>query len=322
MISELNFQHARQLGAALWSELKTVESERCVTGVFARLQGDGEFVALKQNAQSSKVDRDKVLARFREGCAEMYDHCGIWRHSLDKPYGYSGDFAILEHVYDNTPHRQTHSPLGEVLDRWALNTVLPHAVRARKDTLRTLIERLCIDRPVTRARPLRVLSIGAGAARELREVCPSLLELLDITLLDSDNAPLEFAKARLAERGNVPHTLTGNFLRLKPAQLSLQEASFDLVYSFGVIDYLPDALAGRLLTTARDLMRQNGALLFCVKDTRHYSPWFYDWFYNWQFVPRTLEDGRRLASAADVTISRAYIVENQAVGIFECAKPV
>jgi SAM-dependent methyltransferase len=322
MITKQTIQQAYRAGESLWSDLASVRSESCVTGIFAALSGDQPFGELREKARSAKSEGETIMTSFRNGCRGIYDSCGLWHHSLTKPFGYAGDFSILELVYDKAYHEDTASTTGRVLESWALDNVLPTAVRDRKDTLRMMIEKQCLKKNPTHTRPMRILSVGSGSARELRELPVECLDLLEVVMVDSDEKPLEFAKAALIARGieRAPTTITANFLKLKRAGVDIEKGGFDLVYSFGVIDYLPDTLATRLLTDAARFLKERGTLIFCVKDTNHYTPWFYSWFYDWRFVPRTIADGERLATLSGLTIRRTAVVENQAVAIFECVR--
>jgi hypothetical protein len=116
-------------------------------------------------------------------------------------------------------------------------------------------------------------------------------------------------------------TIEGDAIRGGPGVAALSSVEpFDVVYSFGLFDYLPAAVLYRCAKRFLPFLKQEGRFVFCLKDARCYDAWFYDWLYDWQFVPRTFDDGLAIAARLDLTVVETMSVEGGAVVIFVCAK--
>ena len=98
------------------------------------------------------------------------------------------------------------------------------------------------------------------------------------------------------------------------------DGPFDIIYSFGLFDYLSDDF---LLHTVRNflpLLAEGGQLIFCLKDRRHFDSLPADWLYNWRFVARTADDGPRLASALDLKVAQTWYVRDRCIAVWACER--
>jgi SAM-dependent methyltransferase len=256
---------------------------------------------------------------LRHGLRGLYAHARSWEHSLNKPYGYPGDFSVLELVYGRAAHRDTREPWARLVDVWGTQTQLPRAVCARKDVLRSWLESYLGERYMATA-PARILSVASGAARELRELSTEALARGQFTLVDADERALLYARGALQSLPTAPelYTLVGDAVRGRGLAPLAEQAPYDLVYCFGLFDYLPDALLVRSARHFTRLLAEDGTFIFCLKDERHYDAWFYQWLYDWCFVPRVREDGLRLAARLGLRVKELLTVEGGAVSIFVC----
>jgi hypothetical protein len=301
----------------LTDELAQARDLAAVEAAFARLLGSAPV----QAARALEPGSDQALAAragFRCGLARLYAEAGSWGHSLGKPYGYPGDFGILELVYDHAAHRDTRAPWAALVDVWGTHTELPRAVAARKDVLRAWIERYLDDCPADA--PARLLSIASGAAREIRELSMRHLERGRITLVDTDARALAFAASSLC---SLPRPLdieivVGDAIRGAGLENVKARAPFDVIYALGLFDYLPEALVVRVMKRFASMLESDGRFLFCLKDARRYDAFFYDWFFDWCFVPRTVEDGGALAAQAGLEVTDVLSVEGGTIHIFVC----
>ncbi len=271
-------------------------------------------------ASAGDIESTRELAEAaRRGLERFYGVCGTARHALIRPFGYPGDYAILELAYDRRPHGSSRTAAGRFADAWFASTPLARAVSARKDLLASVFE----ERAVAAARPLRILSIAAGAARELREMSPRALQFVESTLVDRDPRPLEFATASLSAVAPTHRvrTVVGDAIAGGDVVREVGVgAPFDVIYSFGLFDYLNDEL---LLQTVRNylpLLADGGQVMFCLKDRRHYDWLPADWLYNWRFVPRTADDGPRLAQALGLRATKTWLVGDRCIAVWACER--
>lgn len=307
-------------GERLCGALTRVRDLGAVEACFAGLLGSQAVRSARMLSGDVEQVRQAQEA-LRHGLRELYTHAHAWSHSLHKPYGYPGDFAILEMVYERAPHRDTREPWARLVDVWGLTSHLPRAVCARKEVLRCWLESYLGGRYAAVA-PARILSVASGAARELRELSTHALSRGQFTLLDADERALLHARGTLQ---SLPtplelYTLVGDAVRGRGLEPLAEQGPYDVVYSFGLFDYLPDALLVRSARHFTRLLAEDGTFIFCLKDARHYDAWMYQCFYDWRFVPRSSDDGLRLAARLGLRVKELLAVEGGAVSIFVCQR--
>jgi Methyltransferase domain len=266
------------------------------------------------------VDAFRVLTEAAwQGLERFHEICGTANHATTRPLGYPGDFAILELVYDRRPHASSRTAAGQLADAWFASTPLAQAVAARKDLLASILE----ERALAATRPLRVLSIAAGAARELREMSPRALRNVESTLVDRDPRPLEFARMSLGTVAptHSVRTVVGN--AIKGGELVDEVSSsgpFDVIYSFGLFDYFTDEQILRTMQNFLPLLADGGQVIFCLKDQRYYDWLPADWLYDWRFVPRTADDGPLLAHELGLRVTKTWIVGGRCIAVWACER--
>ena len=265
--------------------------------------------AIFRSAQSSEVERHKLTTRavtnlilalkkidleigenkdlkndlreiFRSELQPLCLRGPLWNHALTKPYGYPGDFEILNAIYKNISVAK--DSVGRELDRAFLTSPLAEAVRNRKNTIVNLLyEKICS----MRKRYIKMLDLGCGPCTDVEELVTlySLDSSLSIICVDHEQKALDFAKDTVGQRGFNISFIKANVLRLR----TLPYAPFNIIWSVGLLDYIPDQLAYRAVQNWWRMVDNGGVLLLTVKDRNRYDPTFYDWMANWIFVPRT-----------------------------------
>jgi extracellular factor (EF) 3-hydroxypalmitic acid methyl ester biosynthesis protein len=315
MTTHIQQDEVSALSEDFLQKIQTAKDLRTLNGLFSEFFADKRFANMLAYAESSRKHWKNVKKALRNSLAPIYKESGVWYHSLSKPFGYPGDFAVLEHVYDQKVHKITQSSMGGLIDLWGISRSLPTAVAERKDLLRNYLE----NQARLDLQDNRVLSIGCGAAREVRELHPQLLEKLKITLLDSDERSIDYALSRLKD--NPVQTAIEKVIAngvSDDLEAVLHGQQYDLVYSFGVLDYLPEKYAVRLIENMKKTVKPDGKILFCIKDCTKFDAWFYDWFYDWRFVDRTRKDGAELAERCGLEVTREFSVSEGVIIIYEC----
>lgn len=267
-------------------------------------------------AAERSTDEAETLAlrtRFREVIAPWFSQSWFMRRALEKPRGYPGDFETLEAIYADAP--RSDDVFGRALDRYFLSTTLARAIRARKSACAALLDRVLTERGDER---IDVLDIACGPCRELQEL-PRLVSdtRLHFIGIDQDSAALDHAAARLGEAGLAPDRIMfqrENALRLTSARRNLERfGRFDLIYSAGLYDYLPDRLLVPLINATGALLRdERSEYVIAFKDGARYDRTEYQWHVDWWFFQRTEEDCRRLLTGTDLDLVR---VERDASGV-------
>lgn len=191
-----------------------------------------------------------------------------------KPRGYAGDAVMMDHIYTSTPPEGT-TTLGAELFGATTRAGMSLSVVYRRHLLRSLID----DTVVQHEAP-RLLSVASGHCRELQGslvMQPAFAG--EFVALDQD--PLSCAEVAACHAGGAVRVVNQGVRELANGPLAEELGQFDLIYSAGLYDYLPDALARRLTRRLLQMLRPAGRLLvgnFVPSGTdRGYMELFMDW---------------------------------------------
>ncbi len=279
-----------------------------VNEVFFQMQGMC-FAEVFQEAMSEatrcgSVSKQAIWDTVRSAFSQCSDKWGSLQHSLNKPYGYAGDFEILEYLYDQNTHHLTH-PEYACFDEYVYQLNLIRAVRQRKDIIALLL-RSCHKEGLR-----SFCSIGSGGAREIFDERENLSGS-EVLLIDLDVRSFEFAKSRLL----------GSDIKISTAQLDARKLSFesyfDVIYSFGLFDYLNDKAVDGILMAAIENLSPGGYLIYSIKDTNHYHPWLYDVLCDWRFINRDTEAADAIAARNGLKLVQCIPTENGASRVYVC----
>jgi hypothetical protein len=211
-------------------------------------------------------------------------------HAREKPYGYAGDYRLLDRICRHDVQGQGS---GRAYDEFFQQQTAPHAVRNRARLLANEIVSLVQERD----EPLHIASYGSGPAYELRSACaglpPKQRERLQITLLDIDPHALEFATGELSQllpqsNVNAQQANLARLPKLKRRTESLRPADF--VFAAGFFDYLEHADAVNTIQFVWQQLRPLGKMFifnFCESNS---SRAYMEWIGNWYLTYRSDDD--------------------------------
>ena len=208
-----------------------------------------------------------------------------------KPRGYAGDAVMMDYIYTGVPPAGT-SALGQGLFGATTRVSMGLSVQYRRQLLKSLID----DTVVTHEAG-RILSVASGHARELEgSLVGSAFFRGEVVALDQD--PLSCQEvARVHEVAPVQVVCRG-VRDLISGPLADELASFDLIYSAGLYDYLPDSMARRLTTRLLHMLRPGGRLLIANFVPGGSGRGYMELFMDWTLVLRSEADLRVLAEAS------------------------
>lgn len=225
----------------------------------------------------------------------------IMKRALEKPRGYPGDYEMLEYIYNNKP---VSEGIGYYFDRGFLENDLCVAVRNRKDKMAELIVRFSKELPGTE---INALNLASGACRELKNLrlSDSGKKRINLACVDHDEMALDYARCNL-EKTDI------NAVFVKEDIISAVRAGSDnlfrnkeLIYSIGLIDYLPDRILKKLVQLCYNGLNPGGKLILSHKDRGRYIPMREDWLTDWKFVPR--DEDKLLDIITETRISKENI---------------
>lgn len=223
-------------------------------------------------------------SQFQEIIAPWFDQSWFMQRGKAKPRGYPGDFELLTGIYGGEPKSRG---FGGYLDLYFLRSDLGRAVPARMAATRDYLNRQI----AMRSGDIRILNVASGPCQEYF----SGLEMdnakrVSVWCVDNDQAALDFVQAK-AESFTQPlpqlrfHKY--NVLRMMSRQRNLDLfGQFDIVYSIGLLDYIPDQHLVPILDGLGVMLKPNGSLFVAFKDALGYDRAEYQWFVDWFFFPR------------------------------------
>jgi len=258
------------------------EFNKELDGIFRNIM-NFEMVNLT-NGNEEKVYKLKHLfiKRFRSIFARG-DYCD-W--SIRKPFGYAGDFKILEDIYENNPKTDGFDRL---FDNYFQMSAISVAVRNRKEDFKRLITNFIEMRMGC---VLRIMNLGSGSCRELREILylnKSLWKNVTFDCYDNDERAIKYAKDLLFKHRNV-NFFKENAVRiaLKKDISSMIDKKYDMIYSMGLFDYFTERVAVALIRNLRNLLKSDGILAISNVRDKYSNPsvHFMEWGGDWNLVYR------------------------------------
>jgi len=243
----------------------------------------------KENIASGQEDRAYKLKRlFVRNLRQTFERGDLIRWCLRKPYGYAGDFKIIEDIYQNNP---TTTGFDRLFDNYFQMSAISAAVRNRKNDFKRMIASFSKE---SNNYPVRVMVLASGPCKEIREFFSENKELGNKVIFDcydNDEKSIEFAKTKTSLVGltNV------NFIKQNAVRIAFRkdistliDKKYDLIYSTGLFDYFEERLAVRLITNLKKLLNQNGNMM--ISDVRdkfsNPSVHFMEWVGEWDLVYR------------------------------------
>lgn len=189
-------------------------------------------------------------------------------HILHKPYGYAGDFRIIDRLYTFDA-----SPNFPKWGKYSLQTHGARAVRNRKDYFKVILDQLAKINPTA-----RILNVASGPARDIYEYLEENPNCkFQFTCLDMDVRAIEYAKNLNAVHLSKITFIEKNVLRFQ------SNDKFDLIWSAGLFDYFKDKIFVSLLDRFSGYLKQNGEIVIGnfnedYNPSRNYMEVLGDWF--------------------------------------------
>ncbi|MBF0215636.1 MAG: hypothetical protein HQL30_01430 [Candidatus Omnitrophica bacterium] len=240
---------------------------------------------------------NKVMEEFRELTAPWAYKAYIVKRSFDKPRGYPGDYRIMEYIYDETIMSKD---IGHSFDRYFQGNEYAVCVRKRKDHMREHLKKAI---SLSDKKGFKVLNIACGSCREMRELLSDKMFVhdnglvdknIEFHLLDQDTEALGFSISCLEKYDHIVNISThGNEILdlIKGVSIDSRPNSFDIMYTIGLADYLPDRVLGNFISACFDkYLSPGGEFVLAHKDISRYKPLAANWFCDWKFYSREKSD--------------------------------
>lgn len=192
----------------------------------------------------------------------------ILGHARSKPFGYAGDFMIIDKIY-----REEVMANGrfEKWDHFWHEQPACKAVRNRKDYFIDTIQQALQQRP-----SLRLLNVASGPARDLAEVYTVIDPArLQTVCVEADEHAINYAREL-----NEAHIAQVSFEHRNIFRFQTDN-KFDIVWSAGLFDYFEDKVFIKLLRRFMGWTKPGGEVIVGNfgdhNPTRHYMELIGDW---------------------------------------------
>lgn len=148
------------------------------------------------------------------------------------------------------------------------------------------------------------MNLACGPCREIGEILRHEdVRSRDIIFdcYDNDHRALDFAKRTLPKTDKI-RFFKKNALRIAASKDIVKDLGgrYDLIYSTGLFDYLPEKIAVKLIVRLKRLLRSSGQLLISNVRDKYSNPsvHFMEWAGDWDLIYRTEEQFKEIFTKA------------------------
>lgn len=211
----------------------------------------------------------------------------VTNRSFNKPRGYSGDAELIDYLYRLKGPGSHDSYLARELYADILDSSVCQSVRWRAKHLADRINELYSKHK----RPLNVMSIASGHLRELHYIESFDQKINRFYAIDQDPKSNEEARRSLPydqldiREESIVYLIRKKFIPLQP---------LDFVYSAGLLDYLNNKLATRLIASAFELVAPGGFLLVANFANGILEQAYMEAFMDWHLIYRDEDQIKQL----------------------------
>lgn len=210
--------------------------------------------------------------------------------ALSKPYGYSGDFEIIEHIYDQ---KTSADPNLKNWDTFFHSQSGTRAVRNRKQYFSDLVK----DR-LQKNESIRVLNVACGGGREVIDCINSISEedrrRIKFHGIDAEPKAIDVVKKRI-QKQKIQDIFTVE--RANVVKYFFSE-KYDLIWSAGLFDYFRDSTFTKVIRRLYSGLSPSGELVIGNFSENNPSRTYIEVFTDWFLYHRSREDLKSLANAA------------------------
>ena len=238
---------------------------------------------------------------FRERIRPILNENTLIGHGFVKPYGYPGDFRLIDKIYQ---FYINDDPKFQNWDVFFQNQQGANAVRNRKNAFIESCKKLCKERCKA-----KVLILGSGPASDVHEfLSVEASENITFDLIDFDQAAIDFSmKKNEMFNGQISYYKI-NALRFNSFKL------YDLIWSAGLFDYFKDKHFSFLIRKYFNCLAEEGEMIISNFSTKHPTKKLMENLSDWYLNLRTESDLYRIAS--DAIIDKEQVsIDRESLGV-------
>lgn len=232
-----------------------------------------EITQLQQAVNAIRSEEDILeLSIILQGQLTLDTMMG---HTYLKPYGYAGDFEIIEKIYAQKRHA---NPVIDAWDQFYDRMDACDAVRNRKKYFKEVMVKALASNAKN------VLILGSGPCMDLFEYLTENPDnTLQFTCVDIDATAIRYASEKNAAFMNHITFINRNIFRFTSAD------SYDLIWSAGLFDYLTDDQFVFILKKMRAFLSQDGKMIIGNFSENNPSQYIMELIGDWYLNHRSPE---------------------------------
>lgn len=236
-------------------------------------------------------DWTDVVTRCRSHAVLAQLHEDPFTHrAYSKPRTYAGDAVMMDYIYSREEPLPVPalSATGRQVFNFTTQAPASRGVRARRRYIAHVIDDVAMSHPAA-----HVLAIAAGHLREANLSQAIRQQRLGrFVAVDADARSISEVAASYGHLG--VEAVVATFQQLITARLDLGQ--FDLVYSLGLFDYVPNQLAQRLVARMFQMLLPGGRLIVAnflpgIRDVGYMETYM-----DWSLIYRDEADMRELTT--------------------------
>jgi SAM-dependent methyltransferase len=226
---------------------------------------------------------------FRELMQPILHPGTIIGFSYTKPFGYNGDFFIIEKIY------QKYVNPDERCRRWdEFFHTFPAAI-AVVNRKKLAIEQFCQLNQNAAGQRKEVLILGSGPANEVHEYLSMTPENhLHFDMIDLDQRAIDYAKSKNRAHLHLMNFMNKNVIRFSP------EKKYDMIWSAGLFDYFKDKHFVYLIKKFNEYLKPGGSMIIGNFNTENPSRKIMEILGDWFLYHRSEEELLGFAKQADI----------------------
>ncbi|MEE9437612.1 MAG: class I SAM-dependent methyltransferase [Saprospiraceae bacterium] len=240
---------------------------------------------ISSDFKNGKITKEDITVINQSFGKEFLENT-IQGHGLRKPYGYSGDFLMIDKIY--TFHK---SPIEKYKnwDEYLHRQSAPKAVRNRKDYFKKTIKA-----KLNKNQKLNLMNVASGPARDLFEFYEENKNCdMNTVCVEMDKNAIEYAEELNRNHLNKITFVNKNIFKHK------EENKFDVIWSAGLFDYFNEKAFVLILKKFKEWLKPGGEIII-GNFNKNYNPSrdFMELLGDWYLHHRTDIELTKLAEKA------------------------
>lgn len=258
-----------------------------------------QVINLLPNLIKSKEINEAELKDILDRCTFLNNQHSIMGHIRQKPFGYAGDFSIIDRIYNKEVSNEFFK-----WDSFSVNHLAAEAVRNRKDYfLEIMTEKM------EGVKKLHLLNVASGPARDLFELFETTNpKKLQANCVEYDRRAVEHAKRVCKNYLKNIQFINQNIFRFDT------EVKFDVVWSAGLFDYFDNKTFVRTLQKLMGWTSPGGEVIVGNFSDDNPSQSYMEIFGDWHLRHRSATELHQLALEAGAKPEQ-ILIETEPLGI-------